>query len=113
MKKHLIILLSFVFVVFITGNGFAFRCGSELISIGETKIHTIKICGQPTLKEKTCLERNTLTGICINEGEAWYYDCGESDFIYVLNFGENSRLISVQTGGQGSGVSICNGRALR
>jgi hypothetical protein len=114
MKKIILYLFSiFVGVFVFAGNGWSFRCGADLISTGDTKIKTSMTCGNPTSKEQKCLERHRETGICINKGEAWYYNCGDSDFIYVLTFNEGGALISETTAGRGMGLSDCRGKLAR
>ena len=108
MKKLTLYLFSvFVGVFIFSGNGWAFRCGTNLITMGDTKIKTSLTCGEPTSKDQRCLQHHPETGICINRGEAWYYNCGDLDFIYVLVFSDGGTLISEDTVGRGTGSSSC------
>jgi hypothetical protein len=114
MKKCAVILFIAVIGIFIiTGNSWAFRCGTDLITTGDTKIKTSMTCGKPTSKEQRCLEHHPETGVCIDHGEVWYYNCGGSDFIYALTFSESGRLIKENTEGRGEGKSDCGGKLSR
>lgn len=101
-------------------DGFAFRCGSDLVTSGDTKMQVSTTCGKPTSKETTCEGRHFTTGIdkngkvkkskkCENKVEIWYYNCGDSDYIYALTF-ENGVLKKESTEGKGKGKSACLGR---
>jgi len=105
----LIIGMVFIF----SSNSWAFRCGVELISKGDNKIKTSLTCGEPTSKEQRCLAWHRETGICVNHGEAWYYNCGDQDFIYVLVFSEGGELMHEETSGRGMGFSQCRGKLAR
>lgn len=111
MKKK-IFFLCFVFAgIFIfSSHGWSFRCGLDLISTGDSKIKVSGICGAPTSKEQKCTDWNRETGACISSGETWHYNCGDSDFIYVLFFDRNGILTDETTAGRGFGPSNCRGR---
>lgn len=114
MKKimfYLCFALAGVFVFF--SVGWSFRCGNELASTGDSKIKILGSCGAPTSKEQKCLERHRETGRCINNGETWYYNCGDNDFIYILVFDEQGILISEKDAGRGFGLSDCRGKLFR
>lgn len=114
MKKIMFYLCFVLAGLFIfSSSGWTFRCGSGLISTGDTKVKTSYTCGDPTSKEQRCLEHHRETGLCVNKGETWYYNCGDNDFIYVLVFDENGTLISENTAGRGFGSSDCRGNASR
>ena len=99
--------------LFLQVPGWSFRCGVDLITRSDTKIKTSMTCEKPTSKEQKCLEWHRETGICINKGEAWYYNCGDNDFIYVLTFSGDGTLISEDTAGRGMGLSDCRGKLAR
>ena len=65
------------------------RCGSYLVSPGDTKQDVYKKCGEPEYMEviSSAVERRT---------EEWYYDSGAASFPRVLTF-EGYRLIDVKT----------------
>jgi hypothetical protein len=109
----------------VTGDAEAFRCGSGLVKTGDSTGKVLIECGQPTYKEgagtKTKVkssktvkvqdkpaERRSSRGTS-RKVERWYYNCGESDFIYVLTFA-GGVLEKEQTEGYGKGKSDCQGR---
>ena len=120
MKKHMTIILfaAIIFLSFSTGDVWAFRCGSGLVSEGDSKRQLLATCGQPMSKEKECADRQTETKInkktgkikraskCSEKVEVWYYNCGENDFIYKLIF-EDGKIENITTEGRGRGNSEC------
>ena len=111
MKKGVIFLFVVITGTFIiAGNGWPFRCGTGLVRSGYTKIQVLLTCGEPTSKEQICIEQHPDTGICINKGELWYYNCGDNDFFYALTFDENGILRKENTAGRGIGMSDCRGK---
>lgn len=114
MKKVLFFLFAVSAAIFImASDGWTFRCGLELVTTGNKKFHVLTACGEPTYKEKICIEHHRETGVCVNSGEAWYYNCGDSDFLYSLTFNEDGTLIKEDTAGRGKGMSDCGGRLSR
>ena len=116
-----IIFFALIIIFLFTGNNsWAFRCGSGLVSSGDTKTQVSVTCGKPTSKEKKCKNNQEYTTTaksgrlkkikkCGNKVEVWHYNCGENDFIYALTF-ENGILINETTEGRGKGKSECRGK---
>ena len=113
-------ILCLFLLCFAVADGFAFRCGSDLVTSGDTKIQVSTTCGKPTSKETTCEGRHSATSVdkngkvkkskkCANQVEIWYYNCGDSDYIYALTF-ENGILKKESTEGKGKGKSDCLGK---
>ena len=105
---------------FIAGNCWAFRCGADLVSRGDSKTKVQVTCGKPTSKETSCENRQEYTATdksgkikkfkkCGKKLEVWHYNCGDNDFIYKLTF-ENGVLKSENTEGRGKGKSDCLGK---
>ncbi|PKN19714.1 MAG: hypothetical protein CVU71_04900 [Deltaproteobacteria bacterium HGW-Deltaproteobacteria-6] len=114
MKKHIIFLFCVMAsMLMITDSGWAFSCGTGLITLGDSKTKLLFTCGAPTSKESICLERHRETGLCINRGQAWKYNCGDNDFFYSLVFDESGNLIKEETEGRGMGKSDCGGKLSR
>ena len=101
-------------------EGLAFRCGSDLVTSGDTKMQVSTTCGKPTFKETTCEGRHSTTNVdqngkvkklkkCAQKVEIWYYNCGDGDYIYALTF-ENGILKKESTEGKGKGKSACLGK---
>ncbi|MEN6331686.1 MAG: DUF2845 domain-containing protein [Smithella sp.] len=110
MKKVISVLLILVIYSFMfSGDAWAFRCGGKLVVQGDTKLKVLDTCGNPSSKEQICLEHHRETGVCVNFGEKWFYNCGENDFIYALTFSEDGTLIGERSQGRGFGASKCNG----
>jgi hypothetical protein len=109
-----------IFLFFSTANSWAFRCGSGLVSDGDSKTQVLVTCGKPTTKESSCENRQEYTTTdrsgrikknkkCGAKVEVWRYNCGNNDFIYKLTF-ENGKLKKEDTEGRGKGKSECLGK---
>ena len=120
MKIPKIIILSSIFLFAYAANGWAFRCGSGLVSTGDSKTRVQVTCGKPTSKTKTCANSQASTATtkkgkikkskkCGTKTEVWHYNCGDGDFIYVLTF-ENGKMTKEDTEGRGKGKSDCQGK---
>ena len=113
--RTIILFASILFLSFATGKAWAFRCGSGLVSDGDSKPQELVTCGKPTSKEKSCENRQYTTTTnknsrkCGKKLEIWHYNCGEGDFIYALTF-ENNILTDETTEGRGRGKSKCRGK---
>jgi len=116
----IILFTAILFLSFSTGNAWAFRCGSGLVSDGDSKTQVMVTCGKPTSKEKSCENSQQYTSVdkygrikkhkkCGKKLETWYYNCGDNDFIYKLTF-ENEKLRDETTEGRGRGKSDCRGK---
>lgn len=109
--------LAFLFLSAV--NVWAFRCGSGLVTAGDSKTKVQVTCGKPTSKETSCENQQEYTTTksgkirkskkCGRKLEVWYYNCGDNDFIYKLTF-ENGKLRQEDTEGRGKGKSDCLGR---
>ena len=120
MQLRQITLICLTLLAFCTWDALAFRCGSGLISGGDTKTQVLVTCGKPTIRESTCEGRQTSTSVekngkvkkhqkCSRKVEVWHYNCGENDYIYALTF-ENGKLTDELTEGRGKGKSDCMGK---
>lgn len=102
MKSITICLLG---IFLISTNCYAFRCGDNLVSTGDSVISLSARCGRPSGKSAT-VQRfgNTWERV-----EKWFYNCGKDDFIYVLTI-KGDRIISDDSLERGAGASQCKGR---
>jgi len=105
------------------GQADAFRCGSGLVRVGDTTGKVLTECGPPSYKEgagtkskakSVKTEKTADTSVKLTKGqsrkvERWFYNCGESDFLYILTFG-GGVLEKEETQGYGKGKSDCQGR---
>ena len=87
----------------------SFQCGSNIVSVGDTKAEVIIKCGQPTYQEaegsKEAVKRGRQGSPLDYESEyknveQWYYNRGPNDFIYVLTF-EGGTLRTIESRGYG------------
>ena len=114
-----IALFTLIFILYSSGNAFAaFKCGQQLINIGDDKMEVLLKCGEPSFSEMTSLESGRRYGEDLRFGsnsrrttyfvEKWSYNCGPHHFIRILTF-RNGRVRDIETGFYGSGESDCLG----
>lgn len=91
------------------GFGGAFRCGSGLIYVGDTKAKVLRCCGEPDLVDTEGAVTNEVSRRAGNKKytrsttrvvESWTYNRGPSQFIRILVF-SGSRLVSIGEGDYG------------
>ena len=116
------------FLVFLLCSGAhadsSFRCGNEMVSVGDTTYTVLQECGAPDLREIRVTEKiyarrgrdfydtkvvrvpagSKYEGASSGD-ETWYYDPGPTGFVYVLEFAK-SRLSSIKKEGYGSAKGI-------
>ena len=116
MSRIQISILVFIIFCLAAGDAIAFRCGSGMVSAGDSKARVLIVCGKPTAKEKAGEQNKTSTVTVKNKktkksskAEVWYYNCGSQDYIYALTF-EDGVLKKEDTEGKGSGKSDCLGK---
>lgn len=122
MKTNLttIIFTTILFLLFSTIDGLALRCGTGLVTEGDSKSQVLATCGKPTSKEKSCENSQQYTTTnkygkikkvkkCGQKLETWFYNCGDNDFIYKLIF-DDGKIINITTESRGSGKSDCQGK---
>jgi hypothetical protein len=98
----------------------SFRCGNEVVSVGDTTYTVLKECGAPDFREIKVMERvskrrgkhsydtkivrvpagTKYEGVSSGD-ETWYYDPGPTGFVYILEFAK-SRVSSIKKEGYGS-----------
>ena len=106
--KKILTVTALLFLISLTGASAddSFRCGSDLVNLGDSTVKVLLRCGAPSYKE------------VLNPGfegprvENWFYNCGSSGFLYLLRFVEGA-LESINNEGYGSGQSDCTGAANR
>lgn len=88
-----------------TDDAYAFRCGNELVTTGDSSAILYERCGRPGSKDYAVVKfRNRWESV-----EKWYYNCGDNDFIYMLTI-LHDKVVSEDSLGRGSGRSQCRGR---
>ncbi|MFC1863420.1 DUF2845 domain-containing protein [Thermodesulfobacteriota bacterium] len=128
--KILAILFSFYFIsicslCFADARQGLWRCGNEVIKIGDTKSEVLLKCGPPTLNFEDSIETrgsyrkkfslDERDGTYYEKSqivEEWTYNCGTARFIYILTF-TGGRLNDIRSVGYGSGESDCDGAGNR
>lgn len=102
-----------------------------LVSIGDTKEKVLTECGSPTsgeiigdqttgsysgsVRERRSGRYATSRGSYQQETrvvERWTYNCGDGDYIYVLEF-VGGNVSTIESGGRGRGGSDCRGAEFR
>jgi hypothetical protein len=89
-----------------------FRCGSDIVKVGDSSVTVKKVCGKPmkteAAKSKTSKKKSKKSRIKTEDSsetsggksQKWYYDRGYGDFIYILTFKGNT-LNNIQTAERG------------
>ena len=118
-------LLPLLLMVFWGSEVFAsFRCGREIVRVGDTTMEVLLKCGLPTFKElrKVVTKGSYVERLPNGSGggydevtrivETWYYNCGTHQFIKILTF-RGGILEKIDVGDYGSGESDCIGAERR
>ncbi len=112
--------IAFLFLILSSVTAFGLRCGTHLISTGDTKSEVRDRCGEPTnieVWQEVRIKRDFYRPIqpdleeheryrepfLVKEYvtvEEWVYNFGPSRFIYFLRF-ENGKLKKITTGDYG------------
>lgn len=117
MNTWQMLFIGLILIGLCSADGFAFRCGNDLVTTGDTKTQVRIACGKPTSAEKICEEGQSATSVnrkgktvkkCGAKVDVWYYNCGDNDYIYALTF-ENGKLKKEDPVGRGKGKSDCLG----
>jgi hypothetical protein len=83
------LLLSWLFALaLVSGPSLALRCGTGIVSVGDSTLKLLKTCGEPTLKEHF---EEPLPGATYDPWTgAWYPQYGSIGYdIWTYNFGPN------------------------
>lgn len=92
-----------------------FRCGNNIVNVGDSTYKVHRLCGAPTSKEIVgAIEKGTATEQYVDDYtrqtnydaarmkiEKWEYNKGYGDYIYILTF-EGGILKKVESGGRGN-----------
>jgi hypothetical protein len=95
MKGIILVTIAFALLLIITTTAHAdrtFRCGSNLVHVGDTIYRVATLCGAPDFTHNPSV---------VSTREMWVYDCGPGRLVKVLVF-NNGRLINVRTERYGS-----------
>lgn len=79
----------------------ALRCGSQLVSKGDSIVNVLNACGEPAYRDDWQFYYPYLSASGLTSGsETWYYNFGPSRLLYVLEF-RSGRLQQERTEGYG------------
>jgi hypothetical protein len=113
MKQFLVFVGILLFGFVSIANGDSIRCGSRVVSTGDSKIEVISKCGPPDDSEtvsydtKGSISDSGSFSATTKKVDKLYYNCGEGRFIEVLIF-MDGKLVKIERGGYGSGPEKCN-----
>ena len=93
-----ILCLTLAILLSLSSAAYGFRCGTNLVSVGDNKLQVLQKCGEPTYKELIKTD-----GFIV---EKWYYDCGSLRFIQTLTFA-GGFLQTIEEGDYGKGPDRC------
>jgi hypothetical protein len=75
----------------------AFRCGTKLVELGESRLDVRSKCGKPTLEDRRIEQRNGGDIVTVDE---WSYNLGPGSFTPTFRF-ENGKLVHIDVGDYG------------
>ncbi len=86
-------------------NAFAFRCGSGLVTEGESKISVLRKCGEPSWVDRWSEESIELPDTDFEHrisriNERWIYNPGPTQFLRIVTF-RDSKVFAIETGSRG------------
>jgi len=104
-RQWLSVIFIFCFTLLITQNSFAFRCGGDLVSKGDSKISVSKKCGKPTWIDRWAEEIIDLPDTDFEHritriNERWVYNPGPTQFLRIILF-KGSEVVDIETGSRG------------
>jgi len=83
------------------GNESFFRCGTDVIQLGDSNYRVLAKCGPPSTRENIGANyRYSMPATELRDVEQWIYNRGTTDFVYMLMF-EGGALIDISRGGRG------------
>ncbi|MCG6940350.1 MAG: DUF2845 domain-containing protein [Thiohalocapsa sp.] len=94
----------------LTNPAYALRCGTAVVSEGDSTMNLLRFCGQPTMKERQ--DRRILTrsydavrGIYVDDyvtvpSEIWTYNFGPRRFVQRITI-EDGKIKQIESAGYG------------
>jgi hypothetical protein len=83
------------------GNESFFRCGTDVIQLGDSNYRVLAKCGPPSTREYIGSNyRYAMPAGELRDVEQWIYNRGATDFVYLLMF-QGGALIDISRGGRG------------
>jgi len=85
----------------LAGNESFFRCGTDVIQLGDSNYRVLAKCGPPSTREYIGSNyRYSMPAGELRDVEQWIYNRGATDFVYLLMF-QGGALIDISRGGRG------------
>jgi hypothetical protein len=82
-----------LWLLVLAANAEALRCGSDLVTVGDSKFKVLFACGEPILAEVVGTEKTAGRKEILEE---WTYYRGPGSFLQILTF-RGGRLIRIET----------------
>ena len=104
--RLLIVIMVLHFITFapdwvMAGNESFFRCGTDVVQLGDSNYRVLAKCGPPTNTEYIGSNYNyPMPSGELRDIEQWIYNRGATDFVYMLMF-RGGALIDISRGGRG------------
>ncbi len=103
-----ILLLALSLLLALPAGALAFRCGNDLVQVGDRKIEVLKKCGEPASIDEwdvvkpvsTFILGHRYENVAEVRVEEWTYNFGPSVFIQIVRF-ENGEVVETRAGGYG------------
>jgi hypothetical protein len=110
MKKSFLVFVGIlIFGQISVAHGDSIRCGSRVVSTGDSRIDVLSKCGPPDDSEIVSYD-TTYGGGRVRKSEKkvekLYYNCGDGRFIQVLTI-IDGEVVKIERGAYGSGPIKC------
>lgn len=114
MSRCLWSLAIYGFALLATQNAYAFRCGNDLVKMGDNKITVVNKCGKPDWIDRWSEDiidfpDSGFEHRVIRINERWVYNPGPRKFIRIITF-NGSTVATLETGGHGFTPSLSKAR---
>jgi hypothetical protein len=78
------------------------RCGSDLITVGESSVRALAKCGEPYAREPLIRTEVDKRGVSVQfqYAERWTYNFGPANFMQLVTV-NNGQITDIEMGGRG------------
>jgi len=103
--RLIFMVLSICLITLTSQSALAFRCGSELVTKGDSKISALNLCGKPSWVDRWSEEiiehpDTDLEHRISRINERWIYNSGPNQFIRIITF-KDGKVFAIETGSRG------------
>ncbi|MGA9109544.1 MAG: DUF2845 domain-containing protein [Smithella sp.] len=84
------------------GNSLAFRCGNDVVSVGDASTSAQEKCGNPVQYGSGTEKVKGKSQLVTKE----FYNCGENDFLYSISI-YNGIIVKIDSVERGTGKGQC------